>query len=127
MVQTDIYRSYRPLFDLSRRSPVQDSGAAAERVIAEGQRPVSRRNQLGTVKERGAIEERPGKIGAVEHRFEEIRSPPRERFPLVTSSRWHNLRAGSWLHLLAFPALGVRRLCPGFVARSSVRHPTGRS
>src|SRR5205814_10040809 len=51
---------------------------------------------------------------------------PRERFPLVTSSRWHNLRAGAWLHLLAFPALGVRRLCPGFVARSSVRHPTGR-
>src|SRR5437868_8804820 len=64
----------KPLFGLSGRSPVRDSGAAAHRVIAEGQRPVSRRNELATVKERGAIEERPGKIGTVEHRFEEIRT-----------------------------------------------------
>ena len=62
------------LFGLSRRSPVRDSGAAAERVIAESQRPISRRNELGTVEKGGAVEERPGKIGAVEHRFEEIRT-----------------------------------------------------
>src|SRR5438477_6045050 len=64
----------RPAFDLFRRSPVWDSGAAAERVIAEGQRPVWRRDELGTSKEGGTVEERPGKIGAVEHRFEEIRT-----------------------------------------------------
>src|SRR5947207_8201728 len=64
----------KPLFGLSGRNPVRDSGAAAERVIAEGQRPVSRRDELGTIKEGGTVEERPGKIGAVEHRFEEIRT-----------------------------------------------------
>jgi hypothetical protein len=49
-------------------------GAAAERLIAEGRLPVPGSDELGTIKKLSSGQEGPGKIGAIEHRFEEVRA-----------------------------------------------------
>ena len=56
------------------RSPrVRDDGPAAKRFVAEGQLPILGDDELGTVQELDAMDERAGKLGSVEHRLEEVR------------------------------------------------------
>src|ERR1700675_3279782 len=61
----------RKLWDANRRS-ARNGCAAVQRVVTEGRLPVPGDEQLGTIQELGAEQESPGKIGAVEHRFEEV-------------------------------------------------------
>ena len=51
---------------------IWNGGAAGERLIAKSGLPVSGDDDLGAIQELGAEQESPGKIGAVEHRFEEV-------------------------------------------------------
>jgi len=51
---------------------IWNGGAAGERLIAKSRLPVSGDDELGTIQKLGAEQESPGKIGAVEHRFEEV-------------------------------------------------------
>src|SRR5712691_3165005 len=53
-------------------TPYRNGCAAVQRVVTEGRLPVPGDEQLGTIQELGAEQESPGKIGAVEHRFEEV-------------------------------------------------------
>ena len=48
--------------------------SAAERLITEGRLPVPGSDELGTIKKLSSGQEGPSKIGAVEHRFEEVRT-----------------------------------------------------
>ena len=57
---------------LSRRRPVWNSRATGKRVIAEGRLPVSGNYELSAVQELGSIQKSPGKISAIEYRFEEV-------------------------------------------------------
>jgi hypothetical protein len=84
---------------LSGRGPIRNSGTAAKRGIAEGRLPVPGGDELGTIEELGAIQERSGKIGAVEHRFEEVR-------PLHSSTRQVRIAA------LRAPQIGAAKVGP---------------
>src|SRR5439155_9618607 len=52
---------------------IWNGGAAGERLIAKSRLPVSGDDELGTIQKLGAEQESPGKLGAVEHGFEEVR------------------------------------------------------
>ena len=65
---------FREPTHLLRGNPIGDSRAAAERLIAEGRLPVPSNYQLRTIQKLRSIQIRPGKIGAIEYRFEEIRT-----------------------------------------------------
>jgi hypothetical protein len=60
--------------NLFRRHSVRNRGAAGKRVIAEGRLPVPGDDELGAIEELGSSQEGFGKIGAIEHRFEEVRA-----------------------------------------------------
>jgi len=51
---------------------VWDSRATAKCLITEGRLPVPANHELGTIQKLGSRQEGPGKIGAVEHRLEEV-------------------------------------------------------
>ena len=60
--------------NLPRGDSVWNSRATGKRVIAEGCLPVSGDHELGTIEKLGSIHESPGKIGAIEYSFEEVRA-----------------------------------------------------
>src|SRR5713226_5063940 len=80
-------------------SRIRNIRTAAKRGIAEGRLPIPGGDELGTIEELGAIEERAGKIGAVEHRFEEIR-------PLHPGTRQVRIAA------LRSPQIGASKIRP---------------
>jgi hypothetical protein len=51
-----------------------DWGATGKRLIAEGRLPAPGDDELRTIEKLSSIEVCPGKIGAVQYRFEEIRT-----------------------------------------------------
>src|SRR6266851_9632512 len=97
---------------LSGWGPIRNSGAAAKRGIAVGRLPVPGGDELGAIQELGAIEERSGKIGAVEHRLEEVR-------PLHSGTRQVRIAAlrapqiGAALFAAYGAGYAIARLRPG--------------
>ena len=53
--------------------PVGNSCTAGKRFVTEGRLPVPSNDELGTTQKLSSIQIRPGKIGAIECRFEEVR------------------------------------------------------
>src|SRR5580704_9228921 len=53
---------------------VWNGRATGKRVIAKGRLPVPGNYELSAVQELGSIQSSPGKIGAIEHRFKEVRT-----------------------------------------------------
>ena len=53
---------------------VWDSRATAKRLITEGRLPVPANHELGTIQKLGSSQKGPGKIGAIEYSFEEVRA-----------------------------------------------------
>jgi hypothetical protein len=60
--------------NLFQRHSVGNSGAAAEGLITESRLPVPGNDELGTIKKLGFRQKGPGKIGAIEYSFEEVRA-----------------------------------------------------
>ena len=56
------------------KEPYRDRRTAAKPLIAEGRLPVPSNYQLRTIQKLRSIQVSPGKIGAIEYRFEEIRT-----------------------------------------------------
>ena len=67
-------RPVESIGNLFRRHSVRNGGAATERLIPKGRLPVPGNYELSAVQELGSIQKSPGKIGAIEHRFEEVRA-----------------------------------------------------
>src|SRR6266851_709466 len=92
---------------LSGRGPLRNIRTAAKRGIAEGRLPVPGGDELGAIEELGAMEERAGKIGAVERRFEEIR-------PLHSGTRQVRIAA------LRSAQIGAAKVRPRKIAAAQV-------
>ena len=62
----------RSVGNLIRGHSVRNGGATGKRVIAKGRLPVPGNYELSAVQELGSLQKSPGKIGAIEHRLEEV-------------------------------------------------------
>jgi hypothetical protein len=71
-----VHRARRRPENRHTYSEVTLSGTAAtgKRLIAEGRLPVPSTDELGTTQKLSSIEVSPGNIGAIEYRFEEVRT-----------------------------------------------------
>jgi hypothetical protein len=55
-------------------APGWNTCAAGKRLITVGRLPVPGNNELGTIQKLSTIQISPGKIGAIEYRFEKVRT-----------------------------------------------------